>query len=230
MNSVCRRRGRLALKGCPSPASPAGLVTGRHNLPARPGPWNYLCWTNSFSKLPRSGSGSAGLAHLTVPTSRGGAPTAPLPKRVPGAERGARRGRPGSSQAAPARPRGGTGPAPTAQRSGCPAGPRRPYPQDVVALRAAAGDVDALRGAHGRKRRDGDVAPRAAPAPRQAGPYGGREGPRQPATACTRVAPWRPRAVASCAGGAPDGARQEELINLLVLAARIRHSKCVHRT
>lgn len=57
VNSVCWRRGRLALKGCPSPASPpvrqpAGLVTGRHNVAARPGPENCLSGTNSSSRLP----------------------------------------------------------------------------------------------------------------------------------------------------------------------------------
>uniref|UniRef100_A0A8C2ML90 Uncharacterized protein n=1 Tax=Cricetulus griseus TaxID=10029 RepID=A0A8C2ML90_CRIGR len=49
--------------------------------------------------------------------------------------------------------------------------PSRPYPQDVVALRAAAWDLDALRGAHGggRSVRPGRLSaapPRAPPAPR----------------------------------------------------------------
>lgn len=174
------RRGRLALKGCPNPASPpmpqpAGLVIRRHNLAARPGPGNCLFWTNSSTRLPKCGSGSAGPAHLTAPASRGGAPAAPLPKRVPGAERGARRGRLGSPRAAPARPRGGTDPAPTgpgqAECPGRPVGPRHPYPQDMVALGAAAGDVDALRGAHGRKRAATGTWHRALPPP------GARRGP-----------------------------------------------------
>lgn len=89
----------------------------------------------------------------------------PVRRRFPSG--GARRGR--RSRGAPGLPRRERPPVPRAA-AGLTARPplRRPYPQDVVALGAPAGDLDALRGAHGRARaaarlphkapRTGDVA------------------------------------------------------------------------
>lgn len=89
----------------------------------------------------------------------------PVRRRCPSG--GARRGR--RSRGAPGLPRRERPPGPRAA-AGLTARPplRRPYPQDVVALGAPAGDLDALRGAHGRARaaarlphkapRTGDVA------------------------------------------------------------------------
>lgn len=74
--------------------------------------------------------------------------------------------------------------------------PRRPYPQDVVALGAPAGDLDALRGAHGWGR-----AAAAALLPAQSPTHRGRGTPSRPARegrakaargACREAAPQRP--------------------------------------
>lgn len=158
--------------------------------------------------------------------SRGGAPAAPLPERVPGAERGERRGRPGSPRAAPARPHAHGPPpgwvsgapdwaapplpagrgSPRCRRRGCRCSARRPWPQT---------------------RRDGDVARRAAPARRRAGPTAAARGHGR---ALPSAAPWRPSGAAPCAGRGHRRRHTEELINLLALAAWIRYGRCVHRT
>lgn len=74
-----------------------------------------------FLQTPPVRERQRGPAHLAAPRSRGAAPAAPLPQRVPGPPR-----------ATPARPHGGTGPAPPGRRRaqcpGRPAGRRRPYP------------------------------------------------------------------------------------------------------
>lgn len=184
VNSVCRRRGEAA---SPSKAAPtqhrlprAGPVTGRHSLAARPGPENCLFRTNLSPASPNPGA--AARARRTSPSRE--------PQRSP------------AGPAAPARPRGragspgGTGPAPTGRRQaeypGRPAVPRRPYPQDVVALGAAAGDVDALRGAHGRERAATGTWHRALPPP------GAGRGPTAAARGhgrALRLQPCRPLAV-----------------------------------
>lgn len=153
VSSVCGRRGGLASKAAqaqhrPQSASPGGHTEAQPGGTTRPG--ICLFWTNSFSTLPQSGSGSAGPAHLTAPRAAAEPrrPRCPSASPRPSGESGeAAPGAPGPLQ---------RGPTPTGRRrdecQGRPTGPRRPYPQDVVALGAAAGDVDALRGAHGRKR------------------------------------------------------------------------------
>lgn len=138
------------------------------------------------SREPRRSPG--GPAAQARPRGRAGSAAGP-PREPPGRSSAApRRDRPRAhgpraswvsgapGRAAPPLPAGHG--SPRCRRRGCRCSARRPWPQT---------------------RRDGDVAPRAAPARRQAGPYGGREGPR-PRASPTPVAPWRPKVAAPCAG------------------------------
>lgn len=129
-----------------------GIPGGSVTLPGNPGPGSGPFWRRCPLPFPTTlklGSGS-GEAVREGPGARVAGP----PGRVAGSRA---QDTPRTRAWLPRRPQGPR--------------PRSPYPQDVVALRAAARDLDALRGAHGggRSVRPGRLSaapPRAPPAPR----------------------------------------------------------------
>lgn len=225
-------------------ASPSKAARAQHRLPcASPPAWSQggTTWRHDPARrtvypgpiLPPDfhNPGAAARARRTSPLPR--AATEPRRPRCPSASPGPRGECGGAAPGAPE----------PLQRG--PAATRAPLPR--LSARGARPPLPAGRGSPRCRRRGCRCSARrpwpqtprrgrgTARCPRPA-PGGALRRPRGATAASSCLHPCRPLAAegggAMCVGGGdgPDGARQDELINLLPLATRIRHSKCVHRT